>query len=360
MVSARMGAGHDGAARELARRLGLRGVEATVVDIFDCMPNGVGRFWIWLYLVQLRIAPESYDRTYAGYYKQGGSWPRILRAFIRMSRRRVLASIAEHRPDAVVSTYALATNNIGALREEGAVTVPLVNVVTDFGVHPRVVHRGSDLNIAVHPRVAAEISALSPAPTCAPGPLVRPEIAHRLPSMANARAALGLGDEERVVLVLAGSWGVGQVGETVAALLATGRHRVVVACGRHEELRQRMDAAGAVAFGWTDRMPELLAAADVVIENAGGLSAFEAFAARRPVVTHRVIPGHGRENARAMAAAGVTTVTGTDADMIAAVDALAVSGARRDAQVSAAHACFAGDAADDVIASVTLASAQAA
>ena len=49
-----------------------------------------------------------------------------------------------------------------------------------------------------------------------------------------------------------------------------------------------------------------LAAADVLVENAGGLTAMEAFAAEVPVVSYRPIPGHGRDNVRAMVQAGVT------------------------------------------------------
>jgi UDP-N-acetylglucosamine:LPS N-acetylglucosamine transferase len=46
-------------------------------------------------------------------------------------------------------------------------------------------------------------------------------------------------------------------------------------------------------------------AADVLVQNAGGLSFTEALVAGVPAVTYRPIPGHGRANARMLDAAGL-------------------------------------------------------
>src|SRR3979411_415178 len=68
IVSASMGAGHDGAARELARRLEARGHETRIVDFLDMPPLGLGFFVRWTYQVQLRLAPWSYDALYRLWY----------------------------------------------------------------------------------------------------------------------------------------------------------------------------------------------------------------------------------------------------------------------------------------------------
>jgi UDP-N-acetylglucosamine:LPS N-acetylglucosamine transferase len=59
-----------------------------------------------------------------------------------------------------------------------------------------------------------------------------------------------------------------------------------------------------IALGWTDDMPALLAACDVVVQNAGGLTSLEALATGVPVLTYRSLDGHGRTNAAALEAAG--------------------------------------------------------
>ncbi|MGQ4335253.1 glycosyltransferase, partial [Streptomyces hayashii] len=79
----------------------------------------------------------------------------------------------------------------------------------------------------------------------------------------------------------------------------------VVVCGRNEELAEQLRADGIEhAYGWVDDMPSLMHAADVLVQNAGGLSSLEAFAAGLPVASYRCIPGHGLTNAAALEEAG--------------------------------------------------------
>ena len=55
-------------------------------------------------------------------------------------------------------------------------------------------------------------------------------------------------------------------------------------------------------YGFTDKMPELLAAADVLVHSTGGVTCLEAMAAGTPVVSYGLPVGHARLNTRAMAA----------------------------------------------------------
>src|SRR6516225_6534765 len=64
VISASMGAGHDGAARELARRLDEQGHQAEVVDFLDAMPLRIGPLLRVIYGWQLRSAPWSYEASY--------------------------------------------------------------------------------------------------------------------------------------------------------------------------------------------------------------------------------------------------------------------------------------------------------
>ena len=55
-------------------------------------------------------------------------------------------------------------------------------------------------------------------------------------------------------------------------------------------------------YGFTDKMPEILAAADVLVHSTGGVTCLEARAAGTPVVSYGLPVGHARLNTRAMAA----------------------------------------------------------
>src|SRR4051812_3082874 len=60
VVSASVGAGHDGAAAELARRLTERGFEVDCHDFLDMLPVALGRVLRRAYALQLRVAPGSW------------------------------------------------------------------------------------------------------------------------------------------------------------------------------------------------------------------------------------------------------------------------------------------------------------
>src|SRR5581483_3167934 len=151
-------------------------------------------------------------------------------------------------------------------------------------------------------------------------------------------------------LIVAGSWGIGDIPATVAPLVADGRFAVVTVCGQDEGLRRRLESEGlGRVLGWTDRMPEIMAATDVLVENAGGLTSLEAFACGVPVVSYRPIPGHGRDNVGSILQAGATTVPADDAELVAAVDRLTRPGPERSAQLAATAAMFAGDPVDAIL-----------
>jgi hypothetical protein len=170
-----------------------------------------------------------------------------------------------------------------------------------------------------------------------------------------ARAELGIAPDARAVLVVAGSWGVGDIPGTVDAIVAAGDFHPVVICGKDEKLQAELGARGhGTILGWRDDMPRLMAACDVMVENAGGLTANEAFAVGLPVVTFLPIAGHGKDNAEGMAELGVTRYARTAEELRDALTDLSRPGPDRQRQIAVAHGLFVGDAADDVLAEAAL------
>ena len=348
ILSSSMGAGHDGAGRELIRRLEAQGHEARMHDYLDALPLRVGHLVRFQYQLQLRFAPWSYENSYHMMPRIYGLLVWLNSVFARPKLRRWMRAFG---PDVVVSNNPLATLAIGRLRERNKLTVPAVTYVTDFGVHPLWIHQGIDLHLTVHPQAAAEARRRAiGGDVRAPGPLVGERFRGLLPDRRLARSRLGLNADDRAVLVVAGSWGVGAVEETARLLRDSGRFVPITVCGRDEQLRARMESDGVgVVIGWTDDMPSLMAAADALVENAGGLTCMEAFAAGLPVVTFNPIPGHGRDNADAMVRAGVSSWPATQEDLLEILSAVTAPGPVRARFVDAASAMFAGDAATEVL-----------
>lgn len=348
IVSASMGGGHDGAARELRARLRAEGNEATMVDFLNAMPAGAGTFVRLSYKWELRWAPWLYELTYRLWYLAPSMAGPLVTLIGLITNRRMRRWCAETRPDAIVSTYPLASLVLGNERLKGRLGVPVATFITDFAVHPLWTHPGVDEHFCVHPQAAAQAAKQANGPACAPGPLVPARFSTALPPRKAAREHLGIPDDERLVLLVAGSWGVGDIAGTFDDVLATGRYTPLAICGNNERLRRKLEKrnAGRV-MGWTDEMPILMAAADALVQNAGGLSCMEAFAAGLPVVSYRPIAGHGRENAVDMERAGVAAYVRKSGYLRADLDR--VTGPDRERLTAAGHAMFAGDAAADAV-----------
>ncbi len=351
-----MGAGHDGAARTLAEQLRAGGHVAEVRDFLTSGPLRIGSALRSGYEFELRHVPSAYDATYRFWYRVPWLCPLVAWLVTIITRRRVLRWVRQMQPKVVVSTYPLATLCLGRLRRTGRLGIPAVNFITDFGVHPLWVHRGVDLNVTIHDTPAQVAESRTRRPAISTGPAVSDRFDPAgLPSRTEARRRFGITDDQRAVLVVAGSWGVGNVGDTWEAIAADGRFLPVVVCGRDDRLRRHVsdlaERAGrpSLILGWTDDMPALMAACDALVENAGGLTSLEAMRAGLPVVSFDPIAGHGRENTSYMDAAGVARLAADRASLADCLALLTEPGPARDGQIARARAMFRHSPAEVVL-----------
>lgn len=307
IIYASAGAGHHGASQELAHRLRQRGLLADCVDLADLLPYGLGRLLRGTYRGMLHRLPWLYGLLFAiaGSFRRAAP---ITAALLRPVWPRVLAALP---PDTrvVVSTYPVVSQILGPMRRAGRLGVPVVTYLTDFAVNPIWISPGVDLHCAAHDTTRVEARAFGAGEVRVAGRLVPGDFG---PGSAadrrRARERFGLPPDARLALLVAGSWGVGAVARTAAEIARTGVAIPVVVCGRNAALRRRLVRRRiGYVLGWVENMPDLLRAADVLVENAGGLTALEAMATGLPVATYRPIPGHGRANAATMARAGVAT-----------------------------------------------------
>ncbi|MGW2931718.1 MGDG synthase family glycosyltransferase [Streptomyces sp. NPDC001156] len=315
IVSASVGAGHDGAAAELARRLVADGFMVDRYDLMDLLPARLGRAVKESYQRMLFRAPWAYQRIYNSTERAGGSGP-AARALLRAAEDRVLRALPLGT-GAVVSTYPGASRVLGNLRRHGRLAVPVLTYLTDFSVHPLWVADGVDVHLAVHDVPAAQARAAGARDVRVCGPVTDPRFRPGdAQERRRARARFGLPERAPLALLVAGSWGVGPVRQVALELRDCGAALPVVVCGRNEALAERLRADGIEhAYGWVDDMPGLMHASDVLVQNAGGLTSLEAFATGLPVAGYRCIPGHGLTNAAALDEAGVAAWIRDPADL---------------------------------------------
>lgn len=352
ILSASMGAGHNGVALELARRLRAEGTDAEVIDILELLPLRLGSLLRRSYAAMLRTAPWLYELIYQIFFvPRRGPSALPLTALVAARLQKV---VRRRRPAAVISTFHLAAQAAGHLRRRGRLPVTSTVILTDFAVHRLWLHEGNDRYLCPTPDTALRVSAATGRPTCRHAPLVSPEFGRPSADTERIRARIGARPGDRLVLVSAGAWGVGRVARTARVLAGGGRYMPVVLCGRNARLRRRLRNAGTgIALGWRDDMPDLMAAAFAIVDNAAGLTCKEALAAGLPVVSYGGIPGHGRQGAREMAEAGLSIHASGPGALLDALDRLDGS-SERDRQIARGLALFAGPAAETLLTSAAV------
>ncbi|WP_132420905.1 glycosyltransferase [Pseudonocardia endophytica] len=320
VIGATVGQGHEGAARELSRRLSLHGVDVATYDYLDAVPAAARRVLRDLYAPTVQHAPAVFDGVFRA-LEHPGTVRRVTEGICTSAEPAILRWSAG--ADVVVSTYPLGGRTLGELRRSGRLGATAVTYLTDPAAHALWCHPDVDLHLTVTRATARDagrygVHAVASGPLCAPG--FREQV-DRAGARPGVRADLALPPDVPVALLSAGSLGMGDVPRTIDAILHHPTACVLVLCGRNDVLRRRLGGDPRVtALGWRDDVPDLMTAADVLVHNAGGLSLTEALVAGLPAVTYLPIPGHGRANATVLQESGLAPWPRDPAALAAAID----------------------------------------
>lgn len=321
-----MGAGHNATARALEQSAQRLWPAATTrwVDALAVMGPGVGPVFRQIYVTNVQTTPWLYEFFYDSLWRHRWFASASKRFVGAWCGRRLAPVIEEYSPDLIVSTYPLGSAGLQWLREHRGLDTVLAAWISDFSPHPFWVYPHLDVHFVMHD------ACVHPAGQAVPSASVQvaaPPVsdAFGLADRSVARDKLGLDRDAFVALLSCGYFGFGTVEKAVDTLLAAHPGvQVVAVCGHNERLRQRVAARRAgpgrlFALGWTDDMAAYMAAADVVVTNAGGATSLEAMACGRAVLMFEPIAAHGRANAELMARAGLALLCRTPAELHSAV-----------------------------------------
>jgi UDP-glucose 4-epimerase len=322
VLTADIGEGHD-----LPARIIKADIEAEIPEVEVEIANGLeamGRIvtaivrggsrvtfrWMpWLFDIQYwlisRFAPTRWLAHHLNYV---------------LGAHGLMKLIAEHEPDAIVSTYPGTTAVLGMLRENRRLAVPVQSAITDLAGLRYWVHPGVDMHFVTHPESIEEVEKLA-----GPGSVewTRPPISRDflMPrTRSDARKALGVPVHARLILVSGGGWGIGDLEGAIDTALAGDDTMVVCITGRNEVAREKLEQRFADnervrILGFTDEMSDWMAAADAMVHATAGLTVLEAHIRGCPVVSYGFSAGHLRANNAAFERFGLAEVARSEHEL---------------------------------------------
>jgi UDP-N-acetylglucosamine:LPS N-acetylglucosamine transferase len=294
-----LGLGHEMMARSCADLLERSGWRTRSLDSMSLLGPGCGRAAERLFGALLAV-PGLYDGLHFAHLRTGS---RLAELMGRQARARMVpslrAELGREPADLVLSVFATGASAAAQLKAE-APSRRTVVLCTDVSVHRLWVAEGTDLFLITSPAAEASVRRFLPRAAVSVVPPPVRDAFYAAPSQDEARLAWGVPAGEPCVLVIDSGWGFGPLVESVAALAAAGVHVLAVA-GRRRAMERRLrelarTTARVTAFGFTDCVPELMAASDVVVALPGATTCSEARVVGRQLLLLDVMPGHGRDN----------------------------------------------------------------
>lgn len=357
ILSAAYGSGHIQAARAIDQA--LREIEPDIrVETIEYFETFVSVAWARVsrasYLGSITYTPALYGMFY-DVTEQVPPDSLIQRALNLIGRDNLERYLATHPVDVVLSVYPTPSGALSELRGQGKTDVPFATLVTDYAVHSQWIHPHCDLFMVAASDVAAEITArgIQASRIVTVGLPVDAKFTRPM-ERAAAAAEFGLDPDKFTILAVAGAFGATPgAREQLDALVALkGDWQAVYVCGKNQRLYRAASAAvpdelkdRIKVTGFTSKMEVLMAASDVLITKAGGLTVSEALVRGIPMIVFRPIPGQEDFNTQYLVKHDAALIADDKRSLIVALESLLGEPVRRTEMKRAAAELGRPDAA---------------
>ena len=218
---------------------------------------------------------------------------------------RLQELLSAKKPDVVVCTQVLPCMFMAKLKEKKRTDIPLVAVITDFGVHSFWIKK--EVNVFIVPnKEVSEVLIRNSMPENSIKDFGIPiEKKFSLQKdIGFLKKKLGLKEDVFTVLIMSGGLGFG------VDLVDTFEKweekkpdiQIIVVCGENDELKFEMERIQQLmtvpikVFGFAENVDEMMLASDVIITKPGGLTIAEAMVCNLPMILVSIIQGQEDNN----------------------------------------------------------------
>ncbi len=302
ILSAASGAGHVSAAEALVSAFKAKDIQAEHIEVLKYTNTIFRKIYSDLYKELCNKQPGILGFIYNASDRPWQYQKRRL-ALDKLNTVPLIKLLQKKRPEVALCTHFLPAEILVYLKRKGKLDIPIGITVTDFDAHAMWLYRNVDWYFVACEETKAYLSALGipPETIFVTGIPVNPIFSIEKPKR-DTRIQLGLDPDKTTLLISAGGFGVGPVESLINSVQEVKSPiQIIVICGKNAALESKLLKVQNTrhpmkVIGFTKEMDAWMAASDLLIGKAGGLTSSEALARGLVLIIVNPIPGQEERN----------------------------------------------------------------
>ena len=250
------------------------------------------------YLKWIKAFPDLYGRIYRNNVYNNLSENKRFRLYERLFLKQMRRLLVEKQPDLIVCTHALPSYLLNSLKEKGEISIPIINVYTDYFIHHVWGIRQIDYHFAPtyetkeflkQKGVKENRIFLTGIPTHPKILKPREQKNFEPPSLLS-------------ILITGGSLGVGPIEDLISKIKGDKKFHFYILCGTNKRLFQKIqklrknNITPLKYIQSREQMNDLYDKADAIITKPGGVTVSECLLKGIPIFIYHALPGQEEIN----------------------------------------------------------------
>lgn len=291
ILSCSTGGGHNSCAMHIANELKANNIECTFKDFFDIVNNSAKDLSSKLYLNSLKKNGKIFEGVYkAGELVRKSKIKSPVYLANKLHKNTLFKYLEDNHFDLVITTHIFPALTLTAINKP-VKKIKFILVATDYeccpfmeetkpdylviqkGTEEKFISRGINKDILVPTGIPVSTTFVD--------------------SAKNIKTELNIKDE-KVLLIMLGSMGFGNITNILKELLNINNLKIIVVCGTNKDLYQKLTSfnnPNLIPLGFVNNINDLIYTSDIVISKPGGLSSTEIATIRKPLIHAYGIPG---------------------------------------------------------------------
>lgn len=307
------GGGHFSAAKSILKYITehYTNIETEMIDCMKYINKPIEKVTTGAYRQMAKKAPKLWGKVYSGSEK--GLLSKISKDSNKLMARKLNHLLQEKQPDLVISTHPFSSQMVSYLKKKGKLTCTLATIMTDFAMHKQwlIGHEFTEYFFVSNDSMKQDMInyGVSKDKIFVTGIPMSDKFFENFDT-EEIYGMFKLDRNKKVILFFGGGeFGLGK--ERTAQILSSfiqkvPDYQIIAVAGKNEKMKahfeqlvQENNANDRVCvLGFTDKVPELMHIASLVVTKPGGLTTTESLASHLPMVIINPIPRSRRGKCR--------------------------------------------------------------